>query len=83
MWAAVFSLGLMPRRWVTLEVTGGDPAGRPGSPLAWPGWNKRWYLVSMLGERCNWVQNVRAADGVVTIRHGRAVHSQAPRDSGQ
>jgi hypothetical protein len=28
--------------------------------------------VPMLGERCNWVQNVRAAHGQVTLRHGRA-----------
>ena len=25
----------------------------------------------MLGEQCNWVRNVRAADGVATLRHGR------------
>jgi hypothetical protein len=30
------------------------------------------YLVSMLGERTNWVRNVRAADGRAIIRHGRA-----------
>lgn len=29
------------------------------------------YLVSMLGERANWVQNVRAADGWAVLRHGR------------
>ena len=28
------------------------------------------YLVSMLGEECNWVRNVRAAGGVVKLRHG-------------
>ena len=28
-------------------------------------------MVSRLGERCNWVRNVRAAEGIVTIRHGR------------
>lgn len=33
----------------------------------------RWFLVPMLGGQCNWVQNVRAADGRVIIRHGRAV----------
>ena len=76
MWAAVFSLGLMPRRWVTLEVTGRRSAWPTRFPLGMARLNKRWYLVSMLGERCNWVQNVRAADGVVTIRHGRAVHSR-------
>jgi hypothetical protein len=25
----------------------------------------------MLGGNCNWVRNIRAADGLVTIRHGR------------
>jgi hypothetical protein len=29
------------------------------------------YVVSRLGEHCNWVRNVRAAAGIVTIRHGR------------
>lgn len=29
------------------------------------------YLVAMLGERTNWVRNVRAAGGRVTLRHGR------------
>ncbi|GAB3888466.1 hypothetical protein GCM10029964_056160 [Kibdelosporangium lantanae] len=29
------------------------------------------YLVSMLGERANWVRNVRAAEGRAVLRHGR------------
>lgn len=29
------------------------------------------YLVSMLGDDVNWVRNVRAAGGDVTLRHGR------------
>jgi hypothetical protein len=29
------------------------------------------YLVSMLGERSNWVRNVRAAGGRAVLRHGR------------
>jgi hypothetical protein len=36
-------------------------------------WDGQWYLVTMLGERCNWVRNVRAADGQATLRHRRAV----------
>jgi hypothetical protein len=36
-------------------------------------WNGQWYLVSMLGERCSWVQNVRAADGRAVLRRRRAV----------
>jgi len=75
-WAVVFSLGLLPRRWVTLEVTG-RRSGKPTRfPLGMARLDGRWYLVSMLGEQCNWVQNARAADGLVTIRHGRAMHSR-------
>jgi len=29
------------------------------------------YLVAMLGERTNWVHNVRAANGWAVLRHGR------------
>jgi hypothetical protein len=29
------------------------------------------YLVSMLGEEAQWVQNVKAAEGNVVLRHGR------------
>jgi F420H(2)-dependent quinone reductase len=72
-WSVVFGLGLLPRRWVTLEVTG-RRSGRPTRfPLGMADWNGRWYLVPMLGERCNWVQNVRAADGRVTLNNWRPV----------
>jgi deazaflavin-dependent oxidoreductase (nitroreductase family) len=73
MWAAVFSLGLSPRRWVALEVTGRRSGRTRRFPLGMARLDGQWYLVSMLGEHCNWVQNVRAADGLVTLRHGRAV----------
>jgi nitrogen fixation protein len=33
--------------------------------------NGRRYLVSMLGEKVAWVANVRAAGGMVVLRHGR------------
>jgi hypothetical protein len=39
-------------------------------------WDGQWYLVSMLGERCNWVQNVRAAGGRAVLRRRRAVTCQ-------
>lgn len=72
-WAAVFSLGLPARRWVTLEVTGRRSGRTTRFPLGMARVDQRWYLVSMLGEQCNWVQNVRAARGLVTLRHGRAI----------
>ncbi len=73
LWAGVFALGLMPKRWVTLEVAGRRSGRAVRFPLGMADWDGRWYLVPMLGERCNWVQNVRAAGGRATLRHGRAV----------
>jgi polyisoprenoid-binding protein YceI len=73
LWAEVFGLGLMPRRWVTLEVPGRRSGKLTRFPLGMADLSDQWYLVSMLGERCNWVQNVRAADGRVIVRHRRAV----------
>lgn len=71
-WSVVFRLRLLPRRWVTLEVVG-RTSGRPTHfPLGMATEGGRSYLVSMLGENCNWVKNVRAARGEVIIRHRRA-----------
>ena len=86
-WAAVHSAGLLPRRWVTLEVVGRHTGRVTRFPLGMADWEGNWYLVSMLGDGCNWVRNVRAASGEVTIRSGRAqgrhlvevpVHERAP-----
>ena len=71
-WSAVFSFGLMPRRWVTLEVAGRTTGRRTRFPLGMATTGGNSYLVSMLGENCNWVKNVRAANGEVIIRHRRA-----------
>ena len=76
LWASVFGLGLAPRRWVTLEVAGRRSGKVVRFPLGMADWNGQWYLVSMLGESCNWVQNVRAADGRAVLRRRRAVTCQ-------
>jgi len=76
LWASVFGLGLQPRRWVTLEVAGRRSGKIARFPLGMADWNGQWYLVSMLGESCNWVQNVRAADGRAVLRRRRAVTCQ-------
>ncbi|WP_084965795.1 nitroreductase/quinone reductase family protein [Thermoactinospora rubra] len=70
--AVVHDTGLvMPRRLATLEVRG-RLTGRPVSlPVVVADYRGERYLVSMLGERANWVANVRAADGRVVLRHGR------------
>ncbi len=75
-WAVVFGLGLMPRRWVTLEVPGRKSGRITRFPLGLTDMDGRWYLVPMLGGTCNWVRNARANGGRVTLRRGRAVPCQ-------
>jgi len=70
-WAAIQGAGLLPRRWVTLEVPGRRTGRTTRFPLGMADRQGHWYLVSMLGEDCNWVRNVRAAGGRVVLRHGR------------
>lgn len=71
-WASVFGHGLMPRRWVTLEVVGRRSGRITRFPLGMASHEGRSYLVSMLGEDCNWVANVRSAHGQVVLRRRRA-----------
>lgn len=71
LWARVHGSGLLPRRWVTLEVPGRISGRTTSFPLGLADVDGRWYVVSMLGE-CNWVANVRAASGCVVLRHRRA-----------
>jgi hypothetical protein len=86
-WAFVHSLGLFPDYLVTLEVVGRRSGKTISFPLAMTVMDGERYLVSMLGENANWVQNVRVAGGSVTLRHGiregvlldeMAVHERAP-----
>lgn len=74
-WAKVYSWGLFPRRWVTLEVPG-RKSGKPTRfPLGMTDVDGQWYLVSMLGQNFHWVRNVRANGGraVLERRHRREV----------
>ena len=64
-------LGLPPRIMAALEVRG-RASGRPRSTavvIATVEGTR--YLVSMLGMRSDWVQNVEAAQGDAVIRQGR------------
>lgn len=72
-WAAAHKLGVMPRRWVTLEVAGRRSGRLVRFPLGMADWDGQWYLVSFLGEDCNWVRNMRAAGGQVTLWRRRAM----------
>ena len=70
-WNRAFRLGLLPRRWVTLEERGRRTGTLTRFPLGMADVGGQWYVVSMLGE-CNWVRNVRAAEGRATLRRRRA-----------
>ena len=69
--AAIHSLGIAPDYAVTLEVRGQRSGRTIRLPLVMVVVEGERYLVSMLGPGANWVRNVKAAGGNVTIRHGR------------
>ena len=70
-WAVVHGSGLLPRRYVTLEVPGRRTGRMLSFPLVVADYEGERYLVSMLGERSSWVRNVAAAGGRAVLRHGR------------
>jgi hypothetical protein len=70
-WAAVYALGVAPNYLVTLEVRGRRSGRRFSLPLVMVVIEGERYLVSMLGAEVDWVRNVKAAGGNVTLRHGR------------
>jgi hypothetical protein len=72
-WSTLFAWGVAPRRWVTLEVVGRTSGKVLRFPLGEADLDGRWYLVSMLGNDCNWVRNVRAAKGQVSLVRRRSV----------
>jgi len=69
--AAVHALGVAPNYLVTLEVQGRRSGRRISLPLVMVVIKGERYLVSMLGAEADWVRNVKAAGGNVTLRHGR------------
>lgn len=69
--AALYALGVAPNYVVALEVPGRRSGRTITLPLVMVVVGGERYLVSMLGEKANWVRNVRAAGGEVVIRHGR------------
>lgn len=69
--AALYALGVAPNYLVALEVRGRRSGRTIALPLVMIVVGGERYLVSMLGERANWVRNVRAVGGNVTLRHGR------------
>jgi deazaflavin-dependent oxidoreductase (nitroreductase family) len=69
-YAIVASSGVTSNYMVTLEVTGRKSGWAVSLPVAVAVVEGERYLVSMLGEHVNWVQNVRAAGGRATLHSG-------------
>jgi len=69
--ATVHKLGIAPNYLVTLEVRGRRSGRVISLPLVMVTLDGDRYLVSMLGAEVEWVRNLKAAGGNVTLRHGR------------
>ena len=69
--AIAFAAGVWPKRAATLEVRGRRSGRVISFPVVIADYEDERYLVAMLGEKTNWVRNVRAADGRAVLRHGR------------
>jgi hypothetical protein len=67
-WAAVVSSGVASNLYATLEVTGRKSGRTVSLPVVVAVVDGERYLVSMLGEHVQWVQNVRAAGGRAVLR---------------
>lgn len=72
--ARLHALGVWPGRLVTLQVRGRRTGRLISFPLVMADLTGERYLVSMLGERANWVHNLRAAGGDAVLLHGRREH---------
>lgn len=71
-WSAAFhSLGIAPNYLVTLEVRGRRSGRTISLPLVMTVFDGERYLVSIMGGNAAWVQNVKAVNGNVILRHGR------------
>ena len=75
LWSRVYAwvsgLGLVPRMLLTLHTTDRISGRVNATILVVATYQGQRYLVSMLGESSEWVQNVRAAGGRASIKRGR------------
>jgi len=69
-WGFIHAKGIAPNYMVTLDVVGRKSGKAISFPLVLTALHGERYLVSMLGQNANWVQNVRAAGGKARLRHG-------------
>ncbi len=68
--ALSFAAGIGPDRAATLEVRGHKSGRTISFPVVVADYQGQRYLVAMLGQKSNWVRNLRA-DGRAVLRHGQ------------
>jgi deazaflavin-dependent oxidoreductase (nitroreductase family) len=74
-----FAVGIGPSQSATLEVRGHKSGRLISFPVVVVDYQGERYLVAMLGQRTNWVRNLRA-DGRAVLRHGRREDVTAVED---
>lgn len=76
----VFAAGIGPNQAATIEVRGRKTGRKISFPVAVVDYGTDRYLVAMLGDKTNWVRNVRA-DNHAVLRHGRRENVSLVEDS--
>jgi hypothetical protein len=77
--AFTFAAGIGPNRAATLEVRGHKSGRTISFPVVVADYQGERYLVAMLGQKANWVRNLRA-DGHAVLRRGRPEHVSLVED---
>ena len=72
LFAWVSGLGLVPQILLTLQVKDRSTGRLHDTILVGVSYEGQRYLVSMLGNGSEWVQNLRAAGGKASIKRGRS-----------
>lgn len=67
----IYNLGVAPNYLVTLEVLGRKSGKTVALPVVMVVQDDERYLVSMLGNKAQWVLNMTADDRRAVIRHGK------------
>ena len=70
-WAWASGLGLLPPSVLTLQTRNRADTSLNSTVLAPVDYNDQRYLVSMLGQGSQWVQNARAAGGEAFVKRGQ------------
>lgn len=68
--AITIAAGIGPNRAATLDVRGHKSGRTISFPVVVADYQGERYLVAMLGQKTNWVRNLRA-DGRAVLRHGQ------------